>query len=343
MRLLVTGSAGFIGYHLSDRLLREGHEVVSLDNVNDYYDVRLKQARLERLETQAGFQFVKGDLADEGAVRSLVDRGPFDAVIHLAAQAGVRYSLEKPRVYIDSNLIGFFHILEMCREMKIKHLIFASSSSVYGLNTHQPFSVDQPVDHPVSLYGASKKANEVMAHSYASMFGVPCTGLRFFSVYGPWGRPDMALWRFARAIHLGESIDLYNHGDMERDWTYVDDIVEGIVRLIPLEPSVNESWNSDDPSPATSSAPFRVLNIGAGRAVRLQRFLELIEEELGKKAQVNLLPMQPGDVRSTHANIDSLKALTGYQPQVQVEEGIHRTLAWFREYYIESGRPIPVS
>ncbi len=342
MRILVTGSSGFIGYHLAARLLREGHQVVGLDNLNNYYDVNLKKARTGLLQREPNFLFKKFNLIDEKKLTALFKRNKFEIVVHLAAQAGVRHSIQQPRVYIDSNYIGFFNILENCRHRGIEHLIFASSSSVYGLNRKQPFSVSDHTDHPMSLYAASKKANEMMAHSYCHLFGVACTGLRFFTVYGPWGRPDMALWRFVRAIHLREPLQLYNYGNMERDFTYVDDIVEGIIRLIPLAPSGISQWDAESPNPATSPGPYRLFNIGAGHPVRLERFLELIEKNLGKKAIVERVPMQPGDIPATCASIDALKATTGYEPKVMVEEGIQRYIQWFRQYYIESGRPIPV-
>jgi len=332
-KVLVTGAAGFIGYHVSNTLLKSGYEVVGLDNLSDYYDVELKKARLSLLSDQDSFKFLKQDVSEEAKMDKLFRDEEFDAVVHLAAQAGVRHSLNHPFVYIDSNLKGFTAILEGCRHTEVDHLVFASSSSVYGANTRQPFSEKHSVDHPVSLYGATKKANEVMAHSYARLFGVPVTGLRFFTVYGPWGRPDMALFRFAEGILQGRPIDVYNHGDMWRDFTYVDDVVEGIVRVLEKPAKPARTWSSEDPDPARSSAPFRVYNVGCGQPVRLTDFIDAIEDVLGMESQRNLLPMQPGDVKSTFADTSGLEEAVGYRPQVSVEEGVRETLNWYLQFY----------
>ena len=332
-KVLVTGAAGFIGYHVSKTLLKSGYEVVGLDNLSDYYDVELKKARLSHILDQDHFRFLKQDVSEAAKMDRLFRDEEFDAVVHLAAQAGVRHSLDHPFVYVDSNLKGFTAILEGCRHTEVDHLVFASSSSVYGANTRQPFSEKHLVDHPVSLYGATKKANEVMAHSYAKLFGVPVTGLRFFTVYGPWGRPDMALFRFAEGILQGRPIDVYNHGDMWRDFTYVDYVVEGIVRVLEKPAKPARAWSSEDPDPARSSAPFRVYNVGCGQPVRLTDFIDAIEDVLGMESQRNLLPMQPGDVKSTFADTSGLEEAVGYRPQVSVEEGVRETLNWYLQFY----------
>jgi UDP-glucuronate 4-epimerase len=333
MRILVTGAAGFIGFHVALRLLDCGNQVVGLDNLNDYYEVSLKQARLAHLTGQPGFSFVKGGLEDRQLLEEVFARHDFDLVINLAAQAGVRYSLANPHAYVDSNLVGFMHILEGCRHHGVKHLVYASSSSVYGANTALPFSVHHNVDHPLSLYAATKKANELMAHTYASLYGLPCTGLRFFTVYGPWGRPDMAYFSFTRAILEGRPIDLYNHGRMQRDFTYIDDIVEGVVRVADLVAASDPAWNGQRPDPATSSAPWRVYNIGNNRPVELLQFVEALERCLGKTAQKNLLPLQPGDLPSTCADLDDLTAATGFTPSTSIEVGLARFVSWYRAYY----------
>lgn len=333
MRILVTGAAGFIGFHVALRLLGCGNQVVGLDNLNDYYEVSLKQARLAHLTGQPGFSFVKGGLEDRQLLEEVFARHDFDLVINLAAQAGVRYSLANPHAYVDSNLVGFMHILEGCRHHGVKHLVYASSSSVYGANTALPFSVHHNVDHPLSLYAATKKANELMAHTYASLYGLPCTGLRFFTVYGPWGRPDMAYFSFTRAILEGRPIDLYNHGRMQRDFTYIDDIVEGVVRVADLVAASDPAWNGQRPDPATSSAPWRVYNIGNNRPVELLQFVEALERCLGKTAQKNLLPLQPGDLPSTCADLDDLTAATGFTPSTSIEVGLARFVSWYRAYY----------
>ncbi len=333
MRVLVTGAAGFIGMHVAERLLARGDEVVGLDNLNPYYDPALKRARLQRLQTYSRFRFVKLDLADREGMERLFAEGNFDAVVHLAAQAGVRYSLDHPHPYVDSNVTGFLHILEGCRHHPVRHLVYASTSSVYGLNGKMPFSVHDAVNHPISLYAATKKANELMAHAYAHLFGIPTTGLRFFTVYGPWGRPDMALFKFTKAILEDRPIEVYNHGNMQRDFTYIDDIVEGVVRVLDRPPAPNEGWDPESPDPATSPAPWRIYNIGASRPVRLMDFIEALEEALGKKAKKKLLPMQPGDVPATWADVSDLARDFGYAPRVSVKEGVRRFVAWYRDYY----------
>ncbi len=333
MRVLVTGVAGFIGFHLAGRLLDEGREVVGIDNLNPYYDPSLKRARLEMLTPREGFTFRFMDCADRRAMEGLFEGGPFDVVVHLAAQAGVRYSLENPHAYIDANITGFLHVLEGCRHASVSHLVFASSSSVYGANVKMPFSVHDNVDHPVSLYAATKKANELMAHTYAALYGLPCTGLRFFTVYGPWGRPDMALFTFTKAILEGRPIDVYNFGDMKRDFTYIDDIVEGLVRVMHLVPSPNPAWNAAEADPGTSFAPYRIYNIGGSRPVDLMRFIEVLEDALGRKAEKNLLPLQKGDVRQTWADADDLERAVGFRPGVSVEEGVARFVSWYLGYY----------
>ncbi len=333
MRILVTGAAGFIGSSLSARLLARGDTVVGLDNLNDYYDVNLKKARLARLTGQESFSFERMDVADRAGMAELFERIGVDRVVHLAAQAGVRYSLENPHAYVDSNLVGFTNILEGCRHNGVEHLVYASSSSVYGANGEMPFSVHHNVDHPLSLYAATKKANELMAHTYASLYDLPTTGLRFFTVYGPWGRPDMALFKFTKNILEGKPIDVYNYGRHRRDFTYVDDIVEGVIRTLDHTATVNPDWDSASPDPGTSRAPWRVYNIGSHRPVELLRYIELIEEATGRKAEVNLLPMQPGDVPDTYADVEDLKNDVGYAPQTPVEEGVKRFVAWYRDYY----------
>ena len=332
MRILLTGAAGFIGAQTAQRLLAAGHEVIGLDNLNDYYDVALKQARLARLSSP-GFRFVKLDLADNEAIAQLFARERFARVVHLAAQAGVRHSLQEPHAYIRSNITGTLNVLEGCRHNGVEHLVYASTSSVYGANTDMPFSVHRIADHPLSLYGASKRANELMAHSYSALFGLPTTGLRFFTVYGPWGRPDMALFAFTRNILEGRPIDVYNRGHHARDFTYVDDIAEGVARACERIAQPNPGWDSRAPDPATSSAPFRLYNIGNHQPVQLMRYIEVIEQCLGRKAQLNLLPLQPGDVPETFADIDDLVRDVGYRPATPIEVGVRRFVDWFCEYY----------
>jgi UDP-glucuronate 4-epimerase len=332
-RCLVTGAAGFIGYHTAERLLARGDQVLGLDNLNPYYDPTLKAARLERLRRHEGFRFVKLDLADRaGMERLFADERP-EVVIHLAAQAGVRYSLTNPHAYVDSNLVGFTNILEGCRHNGVRHLTYASTSSVYGANTSMPFSVHDNVDHPLTLYAATKKANELMAHTYSHLFGLPTTGLRFFTVYGPWGRPDMALFLFTKAILEGRPIDVFNHGQMLRDFTYVDDIVEGVVRAADRTATPNAAWSGADPDPATSAAPYRLYNIGNHSPVPLLRMIEVLEECLGMKAEKNMLPMQPGDVPATCADVEALMNDVGFKPDTPIETGIARFVDWYREYY----------
>jgi len=331
--VLVTGAAGFIGYHLCERLLRDGRTVVGLDNLNDYYDVTLKQARLARLEGRPGFTFHKLDLADRSAVETLFAEHRFNIVVHLAAQAGVRYSLDHPHVYIASNITGFLHVLEGCRHSGVKHLVYASSSSVYGADTRMPFSVRQPADHPLSLYAATKRAGELMAHTYAALYRLPVTGLRFFTVYGPWGRPDMALFLFTKAILDGRPIPVYNNGDMQRDFTYIDDIIEGVVRIMTRVPQPDPTWDGAYPNPATSFAPARIYNIGNNRPVRLLDFIEALEQALGTKAVKHLMPLQPGDVPATWADVSDLERDIGFAPATPVSEGVARFVAWYREYY----------
>ncbi len=331
-KLLVTGCAGFIGFHLTRRLIERGDEVVGLDVMNEYYDVNLKRARLALLEGEnRHFRFVKMDLNDRPAMEALFAREGFPIVVHLAAQAGVRYSLTHPHAYADANLSGFLNVLEGCRHSGVRHLLFASSSSVYGGNTRMPFSTRDPVDHPLSLYAATKKANELMAHAYAHLFRLPCTGLRFFTVYGPWGRPDMALFIFTRAILEDQPVELFNQGRMQRDFTYIDDVVNAIVSLLDLVPQPDLDWSGDRPD--TSSAPYRVYNIASHRPVQLGTFVEILERKLGKTAKKTLLPMQPGDVPATYANLDELVRDTGYAPQTSIEEGIGRFVDWYRGYY----------
>ncbi|MFS2225624.1 NAD-dependent epimerase [Pantoea sp. B65] len=333
MKYLVTGAAGFIGFHVSQRLLSAGHQVVGIDNLNDYYDVNLKTARLDLLKSHPEFLFVACDLADRQGMAQLFASQGFERVIHLAAQAGVRYSIENPHVYADANLVGHLNVLEGCRHHSIGHLLYASSSSVYGLNRKMPFSTEDSVDHPVSLYAATKKANELMSHTYSHLYGIPTTGLRFFTVYGPWGRPDMALFKFTRAIIAGESIDVYNHGQMRRDFTYIDDIVEAIIRIQDIVPAKDPAWTVETGSAASSSAPYRVYNIGNSQPVTLMAYIEALESALGMKARKNMLPMQPGDVLETSADTQPLYAVTGFKPHTTVEEGIKRFVAWYRAFY----------
>jgi UDP-glucuronate 4-epimerase len=333
MRILITGAAGFIGYTLAERLLARGDEVTGIDNLNDYYDVTLKEARLKRLMPNSRFRFERLDITDRAAITDLFARERFDAVMHLAAQAGVRYSLENPHAYVDANITGFLNILEGARHARTGHLVFASSSSVYGSNTRLPFAESDAVDHPVSLYAATKKANELMAHSYAHLFGLPCTGLRFFTVYGPWGRPDMALFKFTKAILAGEKMQVFNHGRMVRDFTYIDDIVEGVMRVIDKPASPDAQWTGDAPNPATSNAPYRIYNIGNNSPVELMRYIHALESCLGMKAHMEMLGMQPGDVPATQADVSRLEADVGFRPQTTVEEGIRRFVDWYRAYY----------
>jgi UDP-glucuronate 4-epimerase len=331
--ILVTGAAGFIGFHVAMRLLDRGDQVIGLDNLNDYYDVRLKEARLEQLTPRERFNFVKLDLSNRQGVRDLFAGEPIRRVVHLAAQAGVRYSLVNPHAYTESNIEGFINILEGCRRGNIEHLVYASSSSVYGGNTHMPFSTHDNVDHPVSLYAATKKANELMAHCYAHLYQLPCTGLRFFTVYGPWGRPDMALFIFTKAILEGKPIEVFNQGQMRRDFTYVDDIVEGVIRTLDHPATADPTWSGDRPTPGSSSAPARIYNIGNHQPVELQYFIEVLERALGKKAEQKLMPLQPGDVPATYADIDDLTNDVGFKPTTSIEVGIPRFVKWYREFY----------
>ncbi|MCR0997949.1 NAD-dependent epimerase [Serratia rubidaea] len=333
MKFLVTGAAGFIGYHVAERLLTAGHQVVGIDNLNDYYDVSLKVARLDLLAGYPAFQFIKLDLADREGIAALFAEHQFQRVIHLGAQAGVRYSLDNPMAYADSNLIGHLNVLEGCRHNKVEHLLYASSSSVYGLNRKLPFSTEDSVDHPVSLYAATKKANELMSHSYSHLYGLPTTGLRFFTVYGPWGRPDMALFKFTKAILAGDSIDVYNHGEMHRDFTYIDDIAEAIVRLQDIIPQPNAEWSVEQGSPATSSAPYHVYNIGNSSPVKLMEYISALENALGVTAQKNMLPMQPGDVLDTSADTRELYSTIGFRPATSVDEGVKRFVDWYKAFY----------
>jgi UDP-glucuronate 4-epimerase len=333
MKILITGAAGFIGHALTQRLLARGDTVVGIDNLNDYYEVSLKQARLAQLTAQAAFTFVKADIADKSAMDILFAAQKFDAVVNLAAQAGVRHSLINPHVYVEANLQGFVNILEGCRHTKVGHLVFASTSSVYGLNSALPFDESQTTDHPVSLYAATKKANELMAHSYAHLFGIPMTGLRFFTVYGPWARPDMALFKFTKTILAGETIQVFNHGKMVRDFTYIDDIVEGVIRVIDRPATADAGWSSTHPTPATSSAPYRIFNIGNNEPVELMRYIHAIESATGKDAKMEMLPIQPGDVHATSADVSRLEAHTGFKPQTKVEDGVAKFVDWYRGYY----------
>jgi UDP-glucuronate 4-epimerase len=333
MRVLVTGAAGFIGYHVARRLLARGDAVTGLDNLNAYYDVALKEARLARLRAEPAFGFVRADLADRAALGEVFAGERFDAVVHLAAQAGVRYSIENPAAYVESNLVGFGNILEGARAQRTGHLVYASTSSVYGLNASMPFSEAQNTDHPMSIYSATKKANEAMAHAYAHLFGIPCTGLRFFTVYGPWGRPDMALFKFTRAMLAGEPITLFNEGRMTRDFTYVDDIVEGVVRVMDRPAAPDPGWDARAPRAETSSAPWRLFNVGNHEGVELMRYVRALESALGMKARIEYLPMQAGDVAATQAEVGALEGLTGFRPATPVEEGVRRFVAWYRDYY----------
>lgn len=332
MKFLVTGAAGFIGFHVSQRLLAAGHTVVGIDNMNDYYDVNLKQARLDLLDFPL-FSFARLDIADRVGMEKLFANEKVDRVIHLAAQAGVRYSLENPHAYADANLMGFLNILEGCRHTKVQHLVYASSSSVYGLNRKMPFSTDDSVDHPVSLYAATKKANELMAHTYAHLYGIPTTGLRFFTVYGPWGRPDMALFKFTKAMLEGQSIDVYNYGKMKRDFTYIDDIVEAVVRVQDVIPQPDPCWTVEAGTPATSSAPYRVYNIGNSSPVELMDYITALEQAMGMEAKKNMMPMQPGDVLETSAETQPLYDLVGFKPQTSVKEGVKNFVEWYKAYY----------
>ncbi|MGI2324828.1 MULTISPECIES: NAD-dependent epimerase [Methylococcus] len=333
MRILITGTAGFIGSHLAHKLLDRGDEIIGIDNVNDYYDVSLKEARLARLHARPGFSEARIALEERDKLFTTFARHRPERVVNLAAQAGVRYSLENPHAYVDANLVGFCNILEACRHYEVEHLVYASSSSVYGANTAMPFSVHHNVDHPVSLYAATKKANELMAHTYSHLFGLPTTGLRFFTVYGPWGRPDMALFKFTRNILAGRPIDVYNYGHHRRDFTYIDDIVEGVVQTLDKVAAPDPAWSGDRPDPGTSRAPYRLYNIGNNEPVELLRFIEVLEHCLGCKAEMNLLPMQDGDVPDTYADVDDLMRDTGYRPATPIETGIARFVEWYRDYY----------
>ena len=334
MKILLTGAAGFIGYHVTERLLAAGHQVTGIDNLNDYYEVSLKQARLARLTPHGQFRFQQLDLADRSGMAELFAQGQFQRVIHLAAQAGVRYSLDNPHAYADANLVGHLNVLEGCRHHGIEHLLYASSSSVYGLNRKTPFSTADSVDHPVSLYAATKKANELMSHSYSHLYDLPTTGLRFFTVYGPWGRPDMALFKFTKAILCGQAIDVYNHGDMRRDFTYIDDIAEAVVRLCDVIPTRNPQWSVESGTPAESSAPYRVYNIGNSQPVQLTEFIHTLEQALGIDAKMNLLPMQPGDVLETSADTSALEAAIGFKPGTELAIGLAEFVKWYRNYYL---------
>lgn len=336
MKILVTGAAGFIGYHVTLQLLARGDEVVGLDNMNNYYDVSLKESRLNNIKNSKNanaFTFLQADISDRIAIEEIFKKQKFNKVINLAAQAGVRYSLENPHAYIESNIIGFTNMLEGCRHNNVEHLVYASSSSVYGANESMPFSVHDNVDHPLSLYAATKKANELMAHTYSNLYDLPTTGLRFFTVYGPWGRPDMALFLFTRAILDGKPIDVFNYGKHRRDFTFIDDIVEGVIRTMDHTAEANESWQASNPDPATSKAPYRLYNIGSNNPIELMRYIEILEENLGKVAKKNLLPLQPGDVPATFADVDALIADVGYKPATPVEEGIEKFVNWYKDYY----------
>ncbi len=331
--VLVTGAAGFIGFHLAARLAKDGYRVTGVDNLSPYYDVRLKQDRLKVLSQEKNFRFFEVDLADRSKLNAVFDGAGFDVVVNLAAQAGVRYSLENPQAYVESNLAGFVNLLESCRRQGVGHLVFASSSSVYGANTRMPFSVHHNVDHPVSLYAATKKANELMAHTYAHLYGLACTGLRFFTVYGPWGRPDMALFLFTRAIMEDRPIQVFNYGRMQRDFTYIDDIIEGVVRVMERLPEPNPAWRGDAPDPGTSYARYRIYNIGNNQPVELTRFIEVLEAALGRNAKKEYLDLQPGDVKATYADVDDLMRDVGFKPQTPIETGIARFVEWFKDYY----------
>lgn len=333
MKVLVTGAAGFIGSTLSHKLLDRGDEVIGLDNLNDYYDVSLKEARLQRLQDRDGFKFIKASLEDRDTMEALFKNDQPQRVVNLAAQAGVRYSIENPRAYVDANIVGFMNILEGCRHHNVEHLVFASTSSVYGANTNMPFSVHDNVDHPVSFYAATKKANELMAHTYSHLYNMPATGLRFFTVYGPWGRPDMALFLFTKAILEGKPINVFNYGNHRRDFTYIDDIVEGVIRTLDKVAAPNPDWSGDKPDPATSKAPYRLYNIGSNSPVELLRYIEVLETCLGKKAEKNLLPLQPGDVPDTYADVDALVEDVDYRPGTPVEEGVKNFVEWYRDFY----------
>ncbi len=333
MKYLITGAAGFIGFHLSRRLLENGETVLGLDNVNPYYDVKLKEDRLSILKEKERFRFIPGDIADRVMMEELFKKENPEIVVNLAAQPGIRYSLKNPYAYVDSNLVGFVNVLEGCRHNGVKHLVFASSSSVYGSNTRMPFSTHDPVDHPISLYAATKKSNELMAHTYAALYGLPCTGLRFFTVYGPWGRPDMSYFLFTKSILNGEPIDIYNDGKMARDFTYVDDIVEGVDGVISRIPGRNPDWDTDQPDPASSFAPYKLYNIGNHQPVDLMDFISCLEKHLGKEALKRFLPMQAGDVKATYADIDDLTKDIGFQPSTSIDEGLKKFVAWYREYY----------
>jgi UDP-glucuronate 4-epimerase len=333
MKALVTGVAGFIGSYVAKRLIAKGYEVVGIDNLNDYYDVSLKRARLDWVREQGNFTFVAMDLADKAAMTTLFDQHPFDRVVHLAAQAGVRYSIEHPDVYVASNLVGFVNILEACRHQQTPHLVFASSSSVYGLNSKLPFATSDSVDHPVSLYAATKKSNELMAHTYAHLYGLPVTGLRFFTVYGPWGRPDMAAWGFTKNILAGKTINVYNHGKMRRDFTYIDDIVEGVVRVMERIPGGVEGWTVESGDKSRSTAPYKIYNIGNHNSVELGEFITTLESALGTKANINYMDMQPGDVVATHANVDDLIDDVDFAPNTRLVDGLERFVSWYRQYH----------
>jgi UDP-glucuronate 4-epimerase len=333
MRILVTGAAGFIGFHVARRLLADEHEVVGLDSMNHYYDVRIKDARLAVLQQHHSFEFVRAAFTDLDAMNLLFDRSSFDRVIHLGAQAGVRYSLERPDAYVSSNILGFLQVLEECRYGRVPHLVYASSSSVYGASTQMPFSVRRGADHPLSMYGVSKRTNELMAHSYSYLFGLPTTGLRFFTVYGPWGRPDMVLFKYTKAILEGRPIDVFNEGHMKRDFTYIDDVVESVVRVMDIIPAGDETWSGNDPDPSTSSAPFRLFNVGNHDAVELLDVIAMLEDALGKKAQLNFLPMQPGDVPATYADVASLEQATGFTPRTSMKDGIRHFVDWYRGFF----------
>jgi UDP-glucuronate 4-epimerase len=333
MHVLVTGVAGFIGHHLALRLLARGDSVVGIDNLNDYYDVKLKENRLKRFPAGAKFTFLKLDITDRAAVQVLFEEQKFDAVVNLAAQAGVRYSITNPHAYIDANIVGFINLIEGARHTNVKHFVFASSSSVYGANTRLPLSEDDNVDHPLSLYAATKKANELMAHSYANLFQLPCTGLRFFTVYGPWGRPDMALFKFTKAILADEPIQVFNHGNMIRDFTYIDDIVEGVMRVVDATAKPDPTWTGDKPNPAISYAPYRIFNIGNNNPIQLMRYINALEDCLGKKAKMDMLPMQPGDVPATAADVSRLQNAVDFRPRTEVETGIAKFVDWYRSYY----------